>query len=48
MARKTGAQRQAALKARREAEGKVKRPVWATPAEHVLINQLLTKERENL
>jgi hypothetical protein len=38
---KTNAQRQAELKARREAQGMVKRPVWATPEEHERIKQFL-------
>ena len=40
-------QRQAELKARREAEGKVKRPYWATPAEHDAINATLTELRKS-
>jgi hypothetical protein len=45
---KTNAQRQAELKARREAQGMVKRPVWATPEEHEHIKRLLRELRENL
>jgi hypothetical protein len=37
--------RQAELKARRESEGKVKRPYWATPPEHELINSTLLELR---
>ena len=39
-------ERQAELKARREAEGKVKRPYWATPAEHDAINAKLAELRK--
>jgi len=48
MKAKTNAQRQADLKARREALGMVKRPVWATPAEHEVLNRTLRELRENL
>ncbi len=39
--------RQAELKVRREAEGKVKRPYWATPAEHDVINAKLAELRKS-
>ena len=39
--------RQADLKARREAEGKVKRPYWATPTEHDAINAKLAELRKS-
>lgn len=41
-------ERQADLKARREAEGKVKRPYWATPAEHDVINVMLKELRNDI
>ena len=44
---KSNKERQAELKARRELEGKVKRPYWATPAEHVAINELLAELRKS-
>lgn len=44
---KSNKDRQAELKARREAEGKVKRPYWATPAEHEAINDTLAELRKS-
>ena len=44
---KSDKERQAELKARREAEGKVKRPYWATPAEHAAINAKLAELRKS-
>jgi len=37
--------RQAELKARCEAEGKVKRPYWATPEEHEAVKARLAELR---
>ena len=37
--------RQTELKARREAEGKVKRPYWATPEEHEIVKAKLAELR---
>lgn len=45
---KTIAQRQAELKVRREAQGMVKRPVWATPEEHERVKQLIVEMRDGL
>ena len=47
MSSKSNKERQAKLKARREAEGKVKRPYWATPAEHDVINATLAELRKS-
>lgn len=44
---KNNKERQVELKARREAEGKVKRPYWATPAEHDAINAMLAELRKS-
>ena len=44
---KSNKERQAELKARREAEGKVKRPYWATPTEHDVINSTLAELRKS-
>ncbi len=44
---KDNKERQAELKERREAEGKVKRPYWATPAEHDAINAKLAELRKS-
>lgn len=44
---KTSAQRQAAYKQRQINLGRVKRPVFATPEEHVEINSLLKRLRGN-
>lgn len=44
---KTNAERQALLKARREAQGIVKRAYWATPEEHEHIKRELAKMRNN-
>ena len=38
--------RQAELKARREAEGKVKRPYWATPEQHEQLKITLAELRK--
>ena len=43
---KNNKERQAELKARREAEGKVKRPYWATPDEHNLLKDELCNIRQ--
>lgn len=45
---KSNKERQAELKARREAEGKVKRPYWATPGEHDVIKAVLKGVRSDL
>jgi hypothetical protein len=44
---KSNKERQAELKARREAEGKVKRPYWATPTEHEKIKSMLADIRKS-
>jgi len=44
---KSNKTRQAELKARREAEGQVRRPYWATPAEHDVINTTLAELRKS-
>lgn len=44
---KSDKERQAELKTRREAEGKVKRPYWATPTEHDAINAKLADLRKS-
>jgi hypothetical protein len=44
---KTNAERQAELKARREAQGIVKRAYWATEEEHKHIKRELAKLRGN-
>ena len=40
---KSGKERQAELKARREAEGKFKRPYWATPEHHEALKVKLSE-----
>ena len=42
---KSNKERQAELKARRLVEGKVKRPYWATPAEHEIVKAKLVELR---
>ena len=44
---KTSAERQAELKQRQEALGRVRRPVYATPDEHEKIKGLLAKIRKH-
>lgn len=43
---KPSAQRQAELKARREADGMVRRPYWATPEEHEALKEKLRELRD--
>ena len=43
---KSSKERQAELKERREAEGKVKRPYWATVPEHEQVKLLLSDLRD--
>ena len=44
---KSNKERQAELKARREAQGQVRRPYWGTPTEHEAINALLAELRRS-
>lgn len=44
---KSNKERQAELKVRRESAGKVKRPYWATPSEHDVINAKLAELRKS-
>jgi hypothetical protein len=48
MAAKSSAERQAARDDRQRSQGRVQRKVWATPAEHEKIKQLLQKLRDDL